>query len=308
MASLLRMNRSSSPLLRPVDALALVFVSTLFLLACAALVRGVPGAQPAAIRLLWSAALILAMRAVGRADSGRLAGLIAACAPIGLAPVDWALDPIVDLLNPTLRDGALLAADRFLFRETPSVLLQDVLTPGLTEALLIGYLSYFTLLLAPIVLLWLRRDDESAEGYVRLLTALFVTNLSFYALVPAVGPRFALAAVFAQPIHGVWLGDWIRGLFLDTPFFRDCFPSGHAAGTLLALIVSFKKLRGWFFVTLPLGALCISATVLCRYHYGVDLLFALPLAAFAWRASRVLVPGALAELFPAARGAVREER
>ena len=308
MVRLPRMNRSTAPLLRPVDALALAFVGALFVLAIAARLRGVQGAQPAAGRLLWSAALILAMRAIGLADRGRLAGLIAACAPIGLAPVDWALDPVVDLLNPALRDGALLAADRFLFGETPSVTLQGLLSPALTEALLVGYLSYFTLLLAPIALFWLRHEDENTESYVRLLVTLFVTNLTFYVLVPAVGPRFSIAGLYAQPLHGVWLGDWIHGLFLNTPFFRDCFPSGHTAGTALALLVSFKRLRGWFFVALPLGALCISATVLCRYHYAVDLVFALPLGAFAWRASRVLEPGALGEVFPGFGRAVRGPR
>jgi hypothetical protein len=285
-----------APWLRPVDLLALGFVAFLLALALAALAQGLPGAGAAALRLCWSVAILLTLRSLGWRYEGRLPGLLAAAAPIALAPVDWALDPICDLVNPRLRDGALLAADRYLFGETPSVALQHLLSPLLTEALLIGYLSYFGLLLAPVALLWLRRDDLGLDRYVRLLVVLFVTNLTFYLLVPAVGPRFTIPGAFAAPLHGVFLGDWIHGLFLHTPFFRDCFPSGHTAGTLLALVFCVRRLRAWFFVALPLSVLCVSATVFCRYHYGVDLLCALPLAGWAWAAS-----GALPSAFAGAR-------
>ena len=281
------------PWLRPVDLLALGFVAALLALSLGARSRGIAGAGPAALRLCWSIAILLALRSLGRMYQGPFAALLATVAPIALVPVDWALNPICDFVNPRLRDSALLAADRFLFGETPGVALQHLLSPLLTEALLIGYLSYFGLLLAPIVLLWLRRDETGVDRYVRLLVVLFVTNLTFYLLVPAVGPRFTVPGAFAAPLHGVFLGDWIHGLFLDTPFFRDCFPSGHTAGTLLALVFSFRRLRGWFFTALPLSVLCVSATVLCRYHYGVDLLCALPLAGWAWAASGAL-PSAFA--------------
>jgi hypothetical protein len=282
-----------APWLRPVDLLALAFVAFLLALALAARARGIAGAGPAALGLCWSVAILLTLRSLGWLYEGRFASLLAAVAPIALVPVDWALDPIVDLVNPRLRDEALLAADRYLFGETPGVLLQHLLSPALTEALLVGYLSYFGLLLAPILLLWLRREDADLDRYVRLLVVLFVTNLTFYLLVPAVGPRFTIPGAFAAPLHGVLIGDWIHGLFLDTPFFRDCFPSGHTAGTLLALAFSFRRLRGWFYAALPLSLLCVSATVLCRYHYGIDLVCALPLAAWAWLASGAL-PSVLA--------------
>jgi len=279
--------------LRPVDLVALVFVLVLLALALVALAEGIVGAGPAALRLCWAAAILLALRGLGVRYPGRLPGLLATVAPIALVPVDWALDPIVDLVNPRLRDDALLFADRLLFGETPSVTLQHLLTPWLTEALLVGYLSYFGLLLLPLALLWLRRDDAGLDRYVRLLVVLFVTNLTFYVLVPAVGPRFTVAAAYAAPLHGVLFGDWIHGLFLHPPFFRDCFPSGHTAGTLLALGFSFRRLRGWALCALPLSVLCVAATVLCRYHYGADLLCALPLAAWAWVASGAL-PSVLA--------------
>src|SRR5262249_50302558 len=151
-----------------------------------------------------------------------------------------------------------------------------------------GYLSYFSILALPLVLLWIFRDTETHAEYCRGLVLLFVANLCFYILVPAIGPRFQLADAYAAPLKGVFFGDRIRDMFLHVPFYRDCFPSGHTAGTLLALVYTRKRLPAFFWAALPVGVLCISATVLCRFHYAIDLICALPLCWFAIVGARVL--------------------
>jgi hypothetical protein len=281
----------NDPFLRPVDTLALAFVGMLIVLALVAWARDIPGAAAATGRLTWSVALILALRWARSFRPARLGELMGAVAPVGLVPVDWALDPVTDLVSPGLRDPVLLRADRLLFGETPSLTLQQWLTPSLTEALMVCYLSFFTLMVLPVVFFWLRRQHAEMQTYVQMVVLFFVTNLTLYLLVPAIGPRFVLEQEYAQPLHGVLVGDSIRDMFRHTPFFRDCFPSGHTAGTLLALAFTSRKLRGYFFVALPVGVLCICATVLCRFHYAIDVLCALPLTFWALRGARALDPG-----------------
>lgn len=278
----------SSLLLRPVDALALAFVGALVGLAAMAWARGMPGAEVAAARLCGSIALIVGLRFARGIRFARLGALVGALAPIGLLPIDWALDPITDLVSPLTRDAALLSIDRKLFGETPSILLQGLLTPAFTEMLLLSYLGFFALLLAPAFLFWARDDGESLESYVQVVVLFFVTNFTLYLLVPATGPRFMLADRYAGPLHGVLFGDSIRDLFLRTPYFRDCFPSGHTAGTLIALSFTARRLPRYFLVALPVGCLCICATVLCRFHYAIDLLCAAPLTFWSLRLGRGL--------------------
>jgi hypothetical protein len=306
----------TDPFLRPVDALALAFVGTLIVLALVAWTRDIPGAAAATGRLGWSVALILALRWARSFRPARLGELMGAAAPVGLVPVDWALDPVTDLVSPGLRDPVLLRADRLLFGETPSLTLQQWLTPSLTEALLVCYLSFFSLMVLPLVLFWLRRQHAEMQTYVQMVVLFFVTNLTLYLLVPAIGPRFVLEREYAQPLHGVLVGDSIRDMFRNTPFFRDCFPSGHTAGTLLALAFTSRKLRGYFFVALPVGVLCICATVLCRFHYAIDVLCAVPLTLWSLRGARALDPGVWtasaawisARRWPFARGPVPAAR
>lgn len=284
-----RPSRSADPrFLRPADLLALGFLFALLLLASLAWLLSIPGAPAAAARLAVGIAILLLLRAMPRRGPG---DLLAAVAPLGLVPIDWALDPVVDLVTPALRDGALLHADRLLFGDTPSILLEGFLRPWLVDALQVGYLAYFVLLLAPIGLLYLERDLARLDEYTQLLVVFFVTNLSFYLLVPAIGPRFTVASAYAGPLQGALVGDRIGEMFRHAPFFRDCFPSGHTAGTLLMLTFSWRRgLRRYFYVALPFATLCICATVLCRYHYAIDLLCALPLALWSWRAARALEP------------------
>jgi hypothetical protein len=284
--------RDDSPLLRPVDVLALGFVGTLLGIAGVAWARGMPGSQEAVARLFCSMALVVALRSARTIRTGRLGELFGAMAPIGMVPIDWALNPVADLVNPIRRDAALLRADRLLFGETPSITLQGLLTPLFTEALLLCYFAFFALVLAPPILFWWRRERADLESYVQTVVLFFVTNFSLYLVVPAVGPRFVLADHYVHPLHAVFFGDSIRDMFFATPFFRDCFPSGHTAGTLLALWFTARRMPKFFFVALPIGSLCICATVLCRFHYAIDLVCAVPLAYFAMRASRALDSGA----------------
>ncbi len=287
------------PLLRPVDLLVVVFMAALLLLAGLAWSRGLPHAREAVGNLGLGLALLFALRGAAALVKGPLTTFLAANAPIAMVPIDWSLDPIVDLVHPALADPKLLATDRFLFGETPSVLLEPLLSRPLTEALLTGYLSYFCIIGLPLVLLWWR-DREGHAEYARALTLLFILNLSFYVLVPAVGPRFQVASEYAGPLRGLYFGDRIRDMFLSVPFFRDCFPSGHTSGTLLALLLTRRRLPVFFWAALPFGALCIAATVLCRFHYAVDLLCALPLLWCAIQGSRALAPQAVSARLRAA--------
>ena len=280
------------PLLRPLDLMTLAFMGGLLLLAAVAWSRGIPRSPAAVLNLILGMLLLVALRAAAVLVPSRFSSFLAANAPIAMVPIDWSLDPIVDLVHPRLMDPTLLAADRWLFGETPSVLLEPLLTPWLTEALLLGYLSYFTLLALPLLLLFWFRGEEVHDGYARALALLFVLNLCFYLFVPAVGPRFQVAGAYRAPLEGVLFGNRIRDLFLDVPFFRDCFPSGHTAGTLLALAYTRKRLPAFFWAALPLGSLCIAASVLCRFHYAVDLLCAIPLCLCAAQGSRWLKPEA----------------
>jgi len=125
---------------------------------------------------------------------------------------------------------------------------------------------------------YLQRDFERFTlGY----TVVMLTNYVCYILVPAIGPRFYLAGNFVAPLHGLYFGPILEHAFKASPYFRDCFPSGHTALTLYCLYNARKLTPRLFRVMLVPALGLITATLVCRFHYGVDVLCGPLLTTFA---------------------------
>lgn len=209
----------------------------------------------------------------------------------------FSLGPIVDSAHPRLLDAELAQLDLRLFGVHPSLWLGDVVGPVITEFVMLCYYGYF---LGPVILgalLLARRRTEAYGEYVLGLALYFCANYAFYVVVPAVGPRFFLAQMFDQPLNGLWLTSTLDGLMRTPIYNRDCFPSGHTGVTITVLVYAWRYHRRFFWIWLPVGVGLISATLIGRFHYGIDLLAALPLvvtvvavSAVAARAAALGVP------------------
>ena len=137
------------------------------------------------------------------------------------------------------------------------------------------------------LVLWRTRRREF-EPFTTALALLFVANFVGYILVPAIGPRMFLSHEFLSPLPGT-LTPWLESLMREPAFMKDCLPSGHMATTLLALSVAWKHARKFFWVMLPVGTGLIAATLVERFHYGVDVLCAVPFTFAVARLSAILV-------------------
>lgn len=189
----------------------------------------------------------------------------------------FCLEPIVDAVNPKLLDAVLARADLRLFGVHPSVVLGEIAGPVLTEIFMICYYSYFVGPFILALLLWFKGERKKYEEFALALAFFFSANFIFYVLVPAIGPRYYLADIFDAPLQGLWLTPYLDGLMRTTVFARDCFPSGHTGVTLVMLTFAWRYQRTYFWCILPVGSGLILATLVGRFHYGIDLICAVPL-------------------------------
>jgi hypothetical protein len=191
------------------------------------------------------------------------------------------LGPIVDVVHPQLVDRHLAAADLWLFGTHPSDVLSSALAGLPMDALLVCYYTYF--ICSTILGISLYRSGRRAifDQYILTLCFCYVFNFICYSLFPAVGPRYFLFDIFDGSLQGAYLTPFLESTMRGPIFVRDCFPSGHTAITLVVLGYSLFYSRRVFWFSLPLGLGLIVATVAGRFHYGIDLLFAPPLAAAA---------------------------
>jgi len=180
------------------------------------------------------------------------------------------------ILIPAVRgrdvDAAVARLDFAFWGLHPTVWLERLQTPLLTECMQIIYTLFLPMMLLVAVILWRRGRLPEFRFYAFLLSLGFLLSYVGYFLVPVRGPRFLLDPLQSVPLEGLWSFPFLRHL-LDVveAAHYDCFPSGHAEMILLAWWSSRRLSRRLYGIFTVYTVLMVFSTVYLRYHYTVDL-------------------------------------
>jgi membrane-associated phospholipid phosphatase len=180
---------------------------------------------------------------------------------------------IILAIRHTHFDRALADLDYSVWGAYPTVWLERIYSPALTESLQIIYTLFLPAALFVPSVIWLRRRYTEFRYMTFLLTVGFLVSYLGYLIVPARGPRYLLESLQHLPLRGLWGFDSMQETLnrLEKDHY-DCFPSGHTELTVLACWLS-RSLSIRLFWVYFLYTLCIVfATVYLRYHYTADLL------------------------------------
>lgn len=177
-------------------------------------------------------------------------------------------------------DAWLLNLDRQWFGETPAIRFASFANPAITELISLCYFLFYPAMLG-YQWVWLLSAPQQARRFFAGLYLVYSVGFLGYTLAPATGPWVHLASAF-QPLQGgpiTWLTDRIVRAGCNGV---DVFPSLHTA--VAVYLVGYDALAGRYRRFLaglaPTLGLCI-ATVYLRYHYAVDALAGIVLAAAA---------------------------
>jgi membrane-associated phospholipid phosphatase len=262
--------------------------------------------------LLARYAFLLILQAAVTARRGRgLPRIIAAFFPLVLVLGIYDSLRFIPELNAGDWDDLLISIDRGVLGGDPSLWLEGISTPWLTELLQLAYLVYYVLPFVLLGTLYARQprfatDPGQPRGpggaFELCVVALLLSHyLAFtgYMVIPALGPRFALAAAYRQELTGLFVAEPIRHL-LDAleGLQRDTFPSGHVSAALISVHYMFRFTPRLAWCALPAVSLMIVATLYLRYHYAADLLGGGLLAALCV----LLAPRLLRHAHPISRG------
>ena len=236
--------------------------------------------------LLARYAILLVLQAGVAAGRRRaLPRIIAAFFP--LVPVLVIYDSLrfIPDLNPGDRDDLLISIDRAVLGGDPSLWLERISTPWLTEFLQLAYLVYYVLPFVLLGTLYCRqprfakepgRTGEHGRAFDLCVVALLLSHyfaFTGYMAIPALGPRFALAPTYRTELTGLLVAEPIRHI-LDAVegIKRDAFPSGHVSAALISVHYMFRFTPRLARCALPAVSLMIVATLYLRYHYAADIL------------------------------------
>jgi membrane-associated phospholipid phosphatase len=212
------------------------------------------------------------------------------------------LTPLITATRGGARDELLIAADRALFGVDVTVWMEKFTSPRLNDVLYIFYATYYFIALIPCLVLW-HRDRATARRFVFTLMLVYYVSYAGYFTIPALGPRFAQADLYARSITETPISRVINDTINHLEKTKlDVFPSGHTMISMAVLIVMWKRARDVFWWILPIVTGLIISTVYCRFHYVVDLIAGAALAFLCVPAGDRLYDSLMRESSPLFRG------
>jgi membrane-associated phospholipid phosphatase len=257
---------------RPADVVTLLFLS--FLIALTTIYYG---SLPSALYLLGIYTVLFAAQVflIKVPKKGRGWGFFydlifpTICVLAVFDSLEW----IVHYVNPEDIDPVLIRLDYQIFGSHPTVELERIMHPLLTDFLQVAYSTYYFI---PISLgVSLLRNGQKSDFNKSLFMILLCFYLSYlgYILMPALGPRFYLDHLQTTGLQGVLVTEPLHE-FLNRleGIKRDAFPSGHTGIAVLVVYLAYLCRRKLFWIYLPVISALVFSTVYLRYHYVVDVI------------------------------------
>ncbi|WP_058911309.1 phosphatase PAP2 family protein [Entomohabitans teleogrylli] len=189
----------------------------------------------------------------------------------------WLAFPLfkaIQLAMPRSADSQLLAIDRWLFGgQSATEHLLGWQQVWLSELMSLCYLSFYFIILVPVIFCAFRRYTPAAKGFLYGLMLMYLIGFTGYLLVPAAGPYIAFPEVFSYPAPGGAMTALLTGLVAQGGTGMDVFPSLHCGISLYVLgYLLIRRHTLLLLILSPLVAGLILATLYLRYHYGIDLI------------------------------------
>ncbi len=257
---------------RPADAVTIIFL--LFLSALTLIFyQHIPKA-PFLISL-YSIFFIAQIILIRFKNNGRFMGLFydlifpILCVLVIFDSLEW----IVHYVNPEDIDPILIRLDYLIFNNHPTIILERIMSPLLTDILQIAYSTYYFIPTSFGVVLLLNNQREEFNRTLFLILFCFYLSYLGYILMPALGPRFTISHLQTTELQGLFIAEPLQKLLNKLEGIkRDAFPSGHTAVAVTVLYLAYRFKKRFFWILLPIVSALIFSTVYCRYHYVVDII------------------------------------
>lgn len=206
--------------------------------------------------------------------------------PLGLGPFLYIeLRWIIEGAARPHADALIAGWEGALFPSNPSVSLA-IRWPwaALSELLHLCYLSYYALVYVPPAVLWLRGRRREFAQTVLALVVVYALCFATYTLFPVDGPRFAHGPS-AAPIGPIRTA--VIHLLASGSSQGTAFPSSHMAASLVAAACALRFQRAVGVVAALLTCGLAVGAVYGGYHYAVDMLAGIAVAAAALALARL---------------------
>jgi hypothetical protein len=168
------------------------------------------------------------------------------------------------------QDRIVLNLEQAVFGVQPTVWLQTLISPALTEWMMFSYVIYVPIYPVLCGILYFKRSERHMEDYLFTLGITnFVCDIGFLVF-PVAGPLYKIADQYTVPLKGYFFtfwGEFIRNHIHD---IGGCIPSPHCAVATVMWVIAYRYHRPTFYVISPIILSLYLSAFYGRYHYLTD--------------------------------------
>jgi membrane-associated phospholipid phosphatase len=191
------------------------------------------------------------------------------------------MNNLVTLIFPYWATRFLMGLDKAIFGVYPTVWLERLASPWLSEIMVFFLFAYFFMAAVGGGLLYAQgKRSEFYEVAFNVVLAYYLSFLLFLVF-PAEGPWVIMKDLQTKALDGRLLTHLYYALQKSSSIRGGCFPSSHVAGAFAIALSMRKHHKKAFWGLLFLAAGVAVAVVYARYHHAVDSLAGIFIAAFA---------------------------
>jgi len=169
-------------------------------------------------------------------------------------------------------DQAVLDLEQHLFGGQPTIWMQRIMSPGLTEWLLFCYVFYVPIYPILSAIIYYKHGEKEMEDYLFYLGLAVVLSGIGFMFSRVAGPMHKIGPLYSVPLRGyvfTAIGEYIRS-HVHMP--GGAFPSIHCAAASIMWWMAYRYSRDSFYVLAPVILSLYISTVYGRYHYLVDVI------------------------------------
>jgi membrane-associated phospholipid phosphatase len=195
---------------------------------------------------------------------------------------------LMHLLHPEFRDAAVVAFEKKLLGVNPTLYFdQHWLTAWRSEILMFCYGTYYLMLPAFSILVFLRRDYGVIREVMAATALTFFVSYTLFFLYPVAGPRWHFAAEYLHPVQGPVFTNVVQFIMSRGAVLGGAMPSSHTGVALVVLIFCYRYYRKIGFILTPIVLGLSIGAVWGRFHYFSDIVVGAAIGAAAvaitWR-------------------------
>ncbi len=199
----------------------------------------------------------------------------AAAVPLIFAYLFVSALPLQLIIWKNWQDQTILNLEQAVFGVQPTVWLQKLISPVLTEWMMFSYVIYVPIYPILCGILYFRRSERHMEDYLFILGITnFVCDTGFI-LFPVAGPLYKIADQYTVPLKGYFFtfwGEFIRNHVHD---IGGCIPSPHCAVATVMWATAFRYHRPTFYLLSPIIVSLYVSAFYGRFHYLTDVVIAI---------------------------------